>query len=182
MVTPTEYHCRERAHAYFTHPPQHILCWDLDGVLVEGNTGNLHPQSPIILRTLSPRWTHCITTASDGTHAQDALKTLDALTATIFLNIGIPGGKNYTLAQQQFPGHDLVAIGNEATDAPQHIPEAIFIYGTNLPLIQRALFWMDLLGLGDLHKGYEELQTAWKNKKTPALFGELRGTRTIYIE
>ncbi len=175
---------RISAAKYFSNDaPSHILCWDLDGVLADGEKKVLLPEAILIVKSFDSRWIQCVTTASDSEYAYHVTRPLESVIQNVFPEISIPGGKDYSRVLGMFPHvKNFVAVGNEPTDVPKYVENAVFLYGSNLRVIRDILLWMNLLGLGDLAKGYEELKTSWNQKMAPAVFGEILGVRTVCVE
>lgn len=184
MRTPQKTKYRNDIERFFSPKrPQHILCWDLDGVLADGEKKVLLPEAREVIESLDSQWIQCITTASDKDYSYSVTKPLEGIIKNIFPEISVPGGKDYALVLEMFPHvNSLVAVGNEPTDVPQGVDNAIFLYGSNLLVIRDVIWWMNLLGLGDLTKGYKELRTEWNQKIAPAVFGEILDVRTVCVE
>ena len=182
--TPAELRYRES----IKNPTQIVACWDLDGILAD-EKGLSSQARPILAGFDRRRWTHVVTTASPAEHAYPLLRPVEDLLAGIFTETASGYGKDYTPVRDRFPGSDLLVIGDNAYDVPSDGGPAIFLYGTDLSSLARMAHTIAFIGAGNIDLGFDELRCAWVRPDIensplylPAVFGEIKGTKTIIVE
>ena len=164
-----------------------VACWDLDGVLADERS--LLPHAREILEGFDrEKWVHVITTASPSEHAYPLIRDIDDIISGVFTETASGYGKDYRAVREQFPGSDILVVGDNAYDVPSDGLDYMFIYGTNLHSIASMARNLAFIGAGNIHIGFDELKAASKKGfensplYIPAIFGEVKGVKTVIVE